>query len=294
MIKLIPVTTQNLILRPGRPDDADRLGTICFEAFKAIAEHHRFPPDFPSSEIVKAAFVKRLSHPAYYVIVAELDGRIVGSNVLDERCTIAGLGPITVDPTVQNRTIGRRLMEAALQHTADRSCAGVRLLQVAYHTRSLSLYSKLGFEVREPLAVIQGRPLAMQTPEYNVRSATERDLQACNALCHHIHGIDRSGALTEAISAGTARVVEREGRLTGYASLIGFPGHAVAETTDDLQALIAAATEFAGPGFILPIRNGTLLRWCLAHGLRIVQPMTLMTVGLYVEPRGPFLPSIMY
>jgi len=44
----------------------------------------------------------------------------------------------------------------------------------------------------------------------------------------------------------------------------------------------------------LPTRNGELLRWCLANGLRIVQPNTLMTLGLYNEPRGAYLPSILY
>ena len=30
------------------------------------------------------------------------------------------------------------------------------------------------------------------------------------------------------------------------------------------------------------------------HGLRIVQPMTLMSLGEYREPQGAFLPSILY
>ncbi|HJU04246.1 MAG TPA: hypothetical protein VJ692_03775, partial [Nitrospiraceae bacterium] len=84
------------------------------------------------------------------------------------------------------------------------------------------------------------------------------------------------------------------GRLTGYATLIGYFGHAVGESNEALKALIGAATVFHGPGFLLPTRNGELLRWCLEKGLRIVQPMTLMSRGLYNEPAGPFLPSILY
>jgi hypothetical protein len=30
------------------------------------------------------------------------------------------------------------------------------------------------------------------------------------------------------------------------------------------------------------------------RGLRIVEPMTLMSVGLYNEPQDAFLPSILY
>jgi predicted N-acetyltransferase YhbS len=283
-----------LTLRVGTPDDADRCGTISYEAFKTIAEHHRFPPDPSAPERTVANFARRLAHPGYHVIVAELDGHMVGSNVLDERSPIVGLGPITVDPAVQNRTIGRQLMQAALQRVAERQAPGVRLVQAAYHTRSLSLYATLGFEVREPLVTLQGPPLAVQIPGHTVRQATEEDLDGCDALCRRIHGHDRRGELLEAITSGTATVVEHEDRLTGYATVLGFSGHAVGESNADLRALIGAASEFVGPGFLLPTRNGELFRWCLAHGLRVVQPMTLMRLGLYNEPRGVFLPSILY
>jgi predicted N-acetyltransferase YhbS len=283
-----------LTLRLGRPDDADRCGTISYEAFKTIAEHHRFPLASSAPEMTVANFARRLSHPGYYVIIAELDGHIVGSNVLDERSTIVGLGPITVDPAVQNRTIGRQLMQAALQRVAERQAPGVRLVQAAYHTRSLALYTTLGFEVREPLVTLQGPLLAIQIPGYTVRPATEGDIDDCDALCRRIHGHDRSGELREAITDGTATVVEHGDRRTGYATALGFPGHAMGESNADIKALIGAAPAFVGPGFLLPARNGGLFRWCLEHGLRVVQPMTLMSLGLYHEPQGAFLPSILY
>ena len=89
-------------------------------------------------------------------------------------------------------------------------------------------------------------------------------------------------------------MVEHGARITGYTTSIAFFGHAVGETNEALKALIAAAPAFPGPGFLLPTRNAELFRWCLDHGLRVVQPMTLMTLGLYNEPSGAFLPSILY
>jgi hypothetical protein len=185
-------------------------------------------------------------------------------------------------------------MQAALQRVAERHAPGVRLVQAAYHTRSLSLYATLGFEVREPLVTLQGPPLAVQIPGYTVRRATEGDRDGSDVLFRRIHGHDRSGELLDAITGGTATVVEHGDRLTGYATVLGFSGHTVGEGNAELQALIGAAAEFVGPGFLLPTRNGELFRWCLAHGLRVVQPMTLMSLGLYNEPRGVFLPLIMY
>jgi hypothetical protein len=89
-------------------------------------------------------------------------------------------------------------------------------------------------------------------------------------------------------------VVEQDGRITGYSTTVGFLGHTVGESNEDLKALIGAAPSFPGPGFLLPTRNGEVLRWCLERGLRIGQPLSLMSLGLYDEPRGAFMPSILY
>ncbi len=91
-----------------------------------------------------------------------------------------------------------------------------------------------------------------------------------------------------------AKAVEHLGRITGYATDIAFFGHAVAETNQDIEALIAAAPEIGGGGFLLPTRNGELFRWCLQNGLRLMHQMTLMTIGLYNEPAGAYLPSVLY
>jgi predicted N-acetyltransferase YhbS len=235
-----------------------------------------------------------LSNSSAYSLIAEMNGQIVGSNFLWEGDPIAGVGPITIDPLVQNASTGRKLMEAAIQRADEQGLAGVRLVQAAYHNRSLSLYAKLGFEVREPLSVIQGPALDIQFAGYNVRQAKEADLEKCNELCHKIHGHNRSNELLGTIWAGTASVVEYNGKISGYTSQLGFLGHTVAETYDALKAIIGAATVFAGPGFLLPSRNAEVLLWCLNNGLRIVQPMTLMTKGFYKEPAGSFLPSVLY
>ncbi len=284
----------NIRLRPGVPEDAQACGTICYEAFKTISEAHSFPTDFPERAMAVGLMSHLLARTDVFSVVAEIDGQPAGSNFLWENGIIAGVGPITVDPRLQNVAVGKQLMQAVLQRAKERRCAGVRLVQAAYHNRSLSLYSKLGFSVREPLSTLHGPPIGLAMPGYLVRPATEADLDACNTLCLSVHGHDRGQEVLEAIRQGTARIVERDGRLTGYATLIGFFGHAVGESHDDLKALIASATAFHGPGILLPTRNSEVLRWCLANGLRIVQPMTLMSIGLYNEPQGAFLPSILY
>jgi predicted N-acetyltransferase YhbS len=284
----------NIVLRPGTPVDATVCGPIGFEAFKAIDDAHNFPWDFPTAEAATGLLTMMLSNPGFYSVVAEKDGKVVGSNFLDERGPIAGIGPITVHPASQDRTIGRRLMGAVLDRAGERHAAGVRLLQSAFHNRSLCLYTKLGFETREAISKINGAPLDVTFPGYDVRPAGAADLAACNALCQRVHGHHRGGELADAIAAGTASVVEHLGKITAYASDVAFFAHAVAETNQGLKALIAAAPGFAGGGFLLPTRNGELFRWCLENGLRLVHQMNLMTIGLYNEPDGAYLPSVLY
>jgi predicted N-acetyltransferase YhbS len=284
----------NVNLRAGNPGDAEACGSICFEAFKAISSEHNFPWDLPSAEIGIGLMRGLLSNPGFYSVIAELDGKIIGSNFLDERNAIAGIGPITVDPVVQNQSIGRRLMRAVLDRVVERQAAGVRLVQSAYHNRSLCLYTKLGFESREALSKIDGKPLGLYFAGYHVRPAAEADVESCNALCGRIHGHHRGGELRDAIAHGKARVVEHLGQIIAYATDIAFFGHAVAETNQGLKALIGAAPGFPAGGFLLPTRNGELFRWCLANKLRLVHQMTLMTIGLYNEPAGPYLPSVLY
>lgn len=284
----------SVTLRRGVSDDAEICGTLCFEAFQTIAEAHHFPADFPSPGMAIELLAILLEREDVYSVVAQQNGQILGSNFLWEGDFIAGVGPITVDPGVQNQAVGRRLMSNVLEYAMERRFAGVRLVQAAYHNRSLSLYTKLGFETREPLSTLQGQPLQLSLPGRRVRVASEADLEPCNALCTRIHGHDRGHELAIATHQGSATVVEHAGQISGYATAIGFFGHAVGESNEDLKALIGAAPAFIGPGFLLPTRNGELLRWCLAKGLRIVQPMTLMSRGFYQEPVGAFLPSILY
>jgi predicted N-acetyltransferase YhbS len=281
-------------LRAGKPEDAGTTGKICYEAFKTIANNHNFPEDFPSPEAAAGLTGILLSRPDVYSVIAEIDGEIAGSNFLWKDVDVAGIGPITVDPQAQNSTVGRMLMEDVLRHADESGYRSVRLVQAAYHNRSLSLYTKLGFDTVEPLSIMQGAPLNLKIEGYDVRPLAENDVEAADRLAFKVHGHKRTGELLGAVARKNGLVVEHAGKITGYTTTLGFFGHTVGESNEDLKALIGASQEFAGAGFLLPTRNGELMRWCFAHGLKIVQPMTLMSKGLYQEPRGAFIPSILY
>lgn len=283
-----------LILRPASPADIDVCGRILFEAFATLAASHGFPPDFPTVGIATGCMRGLIENPGFHGVVAERDGVVVGSSFLDERGSIVAIGPVSVDPRAQDGRVGRALMDAMLERAAERGASGVRLLQISYHNRSLSLYAKLGFDVRGSFAAMHGEPTGGALPGYPVRIATPDDTAACNALCVRVHGHDRAAEVEHAIAKGRALVVERLGRITAYATGIGYFHHAVAETDDDLCALIASADRIDPPGIVVPLEDSSVFRWCLAHGLRVFFVMNMMTMGIWQRPAGAYLPSVGY
>ncbi|HEV2771565.1 MAG TPA: GNAT family N-acetyltransferase, partial [Thermoleophilaceae bacterium] len=140
-------------LREVEPADTDECARIIYEAFGAIHDQHHFARDFPTLEAAGQLAGAFISHPSIWGVVAERDGCIVGSNFLDERGPVRGLGPVTVDPRALGHGLGRRLMEAALER--GREAAGIRLFQDSFNVASLALYASLGFEVKEPCAVME-------------------------------------------------------------------------------------------------------------------------------------------
>jgi GNAT superfamily N-acetyltransferase len=287
-----------IALRPIEPADADECARIAYEAFAGLHDYHRFPRDFPTLEAAVQLTSSFIAHPAIWGVVAEAEGRIVGSNFLDERGSITGVGPVTVDAKAQGQGIGRRLMEAVIERGAR--ARGIRLFQDSFNMQSLSLYASLGFEVKEPAVVMTGTPRSGPPAGTEVRTLEEGDLEQCENLCLTVHGFERTNELRDAIQIPVFSpfVALRDGRITAYATTLTFfpAAYAVAETEDDMRALITCALA-AGDGsasFLLPTRQAGLFRWCLSEGLRAVKPMTYMSMGEYRDPTGCWIPSVLY
>jgi predicted N-acetyltransferase YhbS len=287
-----------VLLRPIEPADTDEAARILYQAFAGIHDHHRFARDFPTLDAAAQLTTSFIAHPSIYGVVAEIDGRTVGSNFLDERGPVRGVGPITVDPAVQGHGVGRKLMQAVLERGAG--AIGIRLLQDAFNTGSLSLYASLGFEVAEPVALMSGRPRRSDVEGIEVRPLAQDDLGEAEHLHRRVHGFERTAELEDALAQPglSPTVAIRGGRIVAYAATLSFfpAAHAVAETEEDMAGLIAgtlAATEEPG-SFLLPTRQSELFRWCLDQGLKVVKPMTYMTVGHYETPAASWIPCVLY
>jgi predicted N-acetyltransferase YhbS len=287
----------NINIRPVTSADVESCGHVIYKAFCGIADRYNFPHDFFSPEHAHGFAQMLIGNPTIYGVIAESDGKFVGSNFLWEQNEIAGVGPITVDTDAQASGVGRLLMQAVIEHGKD--APGIRLVQDAFNSTSMSLYASLGFDVKEPLVLIEGM-IASELPVagVEVRPIEDEDYVACDKLCRKVHGFSRVEELRAIAQTIPAFIATRENRLVGYASApnIWQMNHALAETDEDMQLLLIGAANLTKQplSFLLPTRQGDLFRWCLKKGMKVVKPMTLMSMGAYQEPQGSYLPSVLY
>jgi GNAT superfamily N-acetyltransferase len=285
-------------LRPIESGDRDEAARILFEAFAGIHDRHSFPRDFPTLEAATGLVGAFTEHPSIWGVVAEHGGRVVGSNFLDERSPVRGVGPITVDPEFQSAGVGRLLMEAVIARAEG--AAGIRLLQDSFNSQSLALYAKLGFEVDHAMVVMGGRPRVGPPTDVEVRPLVAEDLDACRALSLSVLGFDRTAELRDALEAAGMKpvVAIRSNRLVASATTLDSfaVAQAAAETPEDMAALIAGAlVESDAPAsFLLATSQHELFRWCLSAGFRVVKPMTYMAMGGHRRPRGAWIPSVLF
>ena len=163
--------------------DAENVGQVIYKAFCGIADRHSFPRDFPTVEAAMQMAAMCAENPNVTGFVAENGGgEFLGSTFLWRYNSIAGVGPLTVNPNAQAKGVGRSLMQAVIE--AGHDAPGIRLVQHAFNTVSMSLYAGLGFDVVESLVLIQGVPAGdkSKSPQTRIRPIVETDLAAVAEL----------------------------------------------------------------------------------------------------------------
>ncbi|WP_293124843.1 GNAT family N-acetyltransferase [Microcoleus sp. bin38.metabat.b11b12b14.051] len=286
----------NVAIRRSQISDIDVCARINYEAFKDISDRHCFPhTDFLTVEL--AAEITRfwIESPSYFGVVAESEGAVVGCGFMDERNPIRGIGPVSVDRTFQGRGAGREIMKALLEQGKD--ALGIRLVQESFNMASLSLYASLGFEVKEPFVLMEGKFHSPPQYGFEVRPMASEDVGECVALCEKVCGCDRTSEIEYALNNYSPLVACQQGRIVAYTCAVSTLGHSVAETETDMQVLLLGAAAYSSEdvlAFHLPLRYASLFRWCLQSGLRAVKPMAVMAVGEYRPPEGCWFPSFVY
>jgi GNAT superfamily N-acetyltransferase len=281
-------------LVPAEPQHVSELGSICFESFREIHDRGCGTRDFPTVDIARQVLGMLVQRDDFYSVSALDDGRLVGSNFLSLMDPVAGVGPITVDPSAQSQGIGRTLMQDVIDYAHRNNIEQVRLMQDSFNVASLSLYASLGFDVKLPVAFMQAAPLA--EADNSVRPITEPDLPAIEELSERIYKNSRRNEVAAAAPYGFAALLrERQGRITGYL-LPGIFGHGVAETEEDALTLIGESARRLPPEiarFFCPLTESSFYREALRAGCRVIKVMNYMALGPYEQPEEVWMPSVL-
>jgi GNAT superfamily N-acetyltransferase len=282
-------------IRPAVPEDATACAATAYAAHAQVSAAHNLPSELPTLDIATRFIRSKLEHPRCRGYVAQKDGQIAGSVFVTgvEDCPAGAIGPLTVDPTHEGG-VGTALMQEAIAEARRMGIVQLRLIQSPTHLRSLALYTKSGLVLREPLLVITNPVASYAVDGSGLRRATLSDEGGCAWLCRKAYGFARTAELNESIGDNTATVLERKDRIVGYACSVGFRGHAVASTVEDLMALVAKAPKSLGPGLFVPTRNGALLRWLFHQGACALWPAAIFSIGDFHEPTIPYLPSMLF
>ena len=286
----------NLAIRRATHQDIDACSRINYEAFKGISDRHQFPnTDFPTLDVSTERTGLLIDSPSFFDIVAENEGLVVGCGFMDECNPIRGIGPVSVASAFQGKGTGRQIMKALLER--GKEAVGIRLVQESFNMASLSLYISLGFEVKEPLVLMEGKFRSQPRYDFEVRPLRSEDVEECAALCNRVYGCDRTNEIESALNHLSPLVATKQGRIVAYTCAVSTDGHSVAETEADLQALLLGAAAY-NPSevlcFHLPVRYASLFRWCLQEGLRALKPVAVMAISDYQQPAGCYFPSCLY
>jgi predicted N-acetyltransferase YhbS len=203
-----------------------------------------------------------------FAALSDQGQRVVGSVLVTPyRTDAATINMVIVDEVARRRGLGRKLMDAAV------ALAGSLPLRLVATTDGLPLYEKLGFEKTGAIAQHQGFVRSVAVPT-GIRPARPADIPAIAELDRIAYGADRTNLVSCLATVGRFAVLDRAGRLEGFAALRPFGrgeviGPVVARDIDDAKALTAHfLTARAGAFVRIDIAPATDLGpWLTEQGL---------------------------
>ncbi|HEY9726183.1 MAG TPA: GNAT family N-acetyltransferase [Chroococcales cyanobacterium] len=157
---------------------------------------------------------------------AEIDGKLVGSNIATCWGSVGTFGPLTIHPDFWDRGIGQRLIEAAIERFAQWGTQQAGLFTFPNSPKHHALYQKFGFYPRF-LTFVMAKPIQaveqdLPGTKYSQLAPQQRSdcLKECSQLTDAIYsGLDLSREIVavQAQNLGDTVLLWDETGLTGFA-----------------------------------------------------------------------------
>lgn len=230
-----------------------------------------------------------INSPTGDVLVAVLDGVIVGGAAVAGFGTTGWIGALGVSARARRRGIGAALTEGCVQRLHELGATTVLLFAT---TAGRPVYTRVGFETDgavhawRDVAPPRGRPGSS-----GVRALEPRDHDAVRALDRAATGEDRGSVFSAMNGALPGLVVERAGRVAGSAvrSPWGLGPSVVASDREAGVALLSVLRRVPGAPLTvsLPDANADAVRALRAWGFQAINQATRMRLG----PAPEFAPA---
>ena len=138
---LTKTVNSDITIRPLRAEDlpaADHIMRLAFGTFLGLPE--------PTAFLGDASYIPtRWRTDPDAAFGAEVEGRLVGSNLASNWGSIGFVGPLSVHPDLWDRGVGKRLMEPILERFAVWGTAHAGLFTFPHSPKHIGLYQKFGF-----------------------------------------------------------------------------------------------------------------------------------------------------
>lgn len=209
--------------------DAEAVGLQTHHSFNNFNESVGLPFEFPTRACTIGLMTWCIQHSQGLIAVRDRDGEVLGS-VFNDECDLGvptlestgsdegnsistypnqGLpaavrcGPWSAAWSSRNAGVGRALLHSLISQSLRHGAKSLRLIQVSSNNASLSLYTSLGFESREPVAMWSGRMkegaveevLKKYEGQYQVRPLTLADVADCDSMHMVALGITRAPSM---------------------------------------------------------------------------------------------------
>jgi hypothetical protein len=238
---------------------------------------------------------------------ARLDGRLVGTTTtLSFGNELAWIGMVLVRPELRGQGLGRRLMEAALEHLARR---GVKSVKLDATPAGKPLYERLGFVTE--LIIQRWEGVARPGPGDGATELRGEHLRDVRALDRDAFGLDRADVLSALLedshvpalvaadpshaAVPTAFAMARPGHRADYIGpLIATDSSSALALLDAMHARLAGKRVYVdvNTGFALPpdaLTSRGLVRQRDLYRMRRGAPGALGTSSLVLAIAGPEL-----
>jgi GNAT superfamily N-acetyltransferase len=161
-------------LRESDLSSADRIMRLAFGTFLGLPDPGGFMGD---ADYVRTRWA---ADPAA-ALAAELDGRLVGTNFLTRWGSVGFFGPLTVEPGMWDRGVGRALLDATMELLDGWGLTHAGLFTFGHSPKHVNLYQSYGFWPRFLTAVLV-RPLDATSPQGGGAAQTAGGLPDLDAV----------------------------------------------------------------------------------------------------------------